>query len=113
MEHEPRHCSQADRDYEEQFVDGHSGSRLVLVLLTIPLSVFFGWGAYRVARELGLALFDPVTAGRLSYVAGGLGMLVVVLVFLRWQYALSPRVQSHIDQPIDDMSDEPNDEWEE
>jgi hypothetical protein len=113
MEHEPRRCRQDDRDYEEQFVDGHSGSRLVIVLLMIPLSVFAGWAAYRVARELGRALLDPVTAGRLSYVAGGLGIAVVVLLFLRWQYALSPRVQSHIEQPIDDMSDEPNDEWEE
>jgi len=79
----------------------------------IPLSVFVGWAAYNVVRELGRALLDPITAGRLSYVAGGLGMLVVVLVFLRWQYALSPRVQHDRDQPIDDMSDEPNDEYEE
>ena len=113
MEHDPRRCSQDDRDYEEQFVDGHSGTRLVLVLLMIPLSVFAGWAAYSVARELGRALFDPIMAARLSYVAAGLGMSAVVLLFLRWQYALSPRVQSNRDQPIDDMSDEPNDEYEE
>ena len=41
-----------------------TGSRLVLLLLLIPLTVFGGWVGYSVARELARALVDPVTAQR-------------------------------------------------
>ncbi len=106
MDHDPRRCSQEFADDPPE--DNHSGSRLVLLLLLIPLAVFGGWVAYSVAREIGLALLDPISAQRISYVAGGLGMLAVVLAILRWQSALSPRAQAEAEEEIDEM-DEHND----
>jgi hypothetical protein len=104
MDHEPRRCSQESAEHLP--ADNHSGSRLVLLLLLIPLAVFVGWIAYSVARELGRELLDPITAQRMAYVAGGVGMLAVVLIILRWQTALSPRSQAAADEEIDEMDDE-------
>lgn len=108
MDHEPRRCS---RDFaEDQPYDNHSGSRLVLVLLMIPLSILGGWIGYTVARELGRAWLDHNTAQRVAYVAGGAAALAVVLVMLRWQSALSPRAQAEADEEIDEMDDELDDD---
>ena len=112
MRHEPRRCSQDEPDDEEPFVDNHSGSRLVLLLLMIPLTVLAGWAGYSVVRQIAMAA-QLAIAGRLAYVGAGVAMLAVIIVFLRWQYALSPRVQSEAEETIDDMSDEPHDEYEE
>lgn len=104
MDHEPRRCSQ---EFAEDLpVDNHSGSRLVLLLLMIPLSVFGGWMGYSVARQMGRTLLDPITAQRVAYVVGGVAMLLVVLVIVRWQTALSPRAQAAADEEIDAMDDE-------
>ena len=103
MDHEPRRCS---REFAEDLPhDNHSGSRLVLLLLMIPLSVFGGWIGYSVAREMGRTLLDPTTAQRVAYVVGGVVMLAVVLVILRWQTALSHRAQAEADEEIDEMDD--------
>jgi hypothetical protein len=103
MDHEPRRCSQEDA--EDLPADNHSGSRLVLLLLMIPLSVFGGWIGYSIAREMGRTLLDPITAQRLAYVIGGVAILLVVLVVVRWQTALSPRAQAEADDQIDAMDD--------
>jgi hypothetical protein len=107
-DHAPRHCSRQDQD-DEPFVDNHSGTRLLLVLLMLPLAVFAGWGGYRIGWQIATAL-ESAVAGRIGYAVGGAAMLAVVFVFLRWQYALSPRVQSHAREFIDDMSEEPADD---
>lgn len=104
MDHEPRRCSQ---EFAEDLpADNHSGSRLVLLLLMIPLSVFGGWIGYSVAREMGRTLLDPTTAQRLAYVVGGVAILLVVLVIVRWQTALSPRAQAAAEDEIDEMDDD-------
>lgn len=103
MAHEPRRCSQEFDDQPPE--DNHSGSRLVLLLLLIPLATFAGWMAYSVARELGRALVDPVSAQRVSYVAAGLAILAVIGMILRWQSALSPRVQAESEEEIDEMDE--------
>jgi hypothetical protein len=108
MDHEPRHCSRESA--EDLPYDNHSGSRLVLLLLLIPLAAFGGWTAYSVAREIGMALLDPVSAQRISYVAGGAAMLAVVLAILRWQTALSPRAQAEADEEIDEMDEHDDDD---
>jgi hypothetical protein len=104
MDHQPRRCSQEFIDEPPE--DNHSGSRLVLMLLMIPLAIFAGWMAYSVARQLGMALLDPLPAQRLSLVAGGLAMLAVILIFLRWQTALSPRAQAEAPEEIDEMDED-------
>jgi hypothetical protein len=108
MDHQPRHCRAEYADDPPE--DNHSGSRLVLLLLLIPLAVFAGWVAYSVARELGLALLDPISAQRISYVAGGVAMLGVVLAIVRWQAALSPRAQAEADEEIDEMDEHDDNE---
>ena len=108
MDHEPRRCSQ---DFAEDLpADNHSGSRLVLLLLLLPLSVFGGWIAYSVVRELGRTVLDPTIAQRLAYVVGGVAMLAVVLVIIRWQTALSPRAQATADEEIGEMDEDDDDD---
>src|SRR4051794_702362 len=103
MRHEPRQCSQQDADDPPE--DNHSGSRLVLLLMIVPLSVFAGWIGYSVVRELGRERADPVTAQRLAFVAGGLAMLAMTLAILKWQSALSPRAQATAEEEIDEMDE--------
>jgi hypothetical protein len=106
MDHEPRGCSQEDWDSADLPQDNHSGSRLVLLLMLLPLAVFAGWIGYSVVRELARTLLDPIMAQRLSYVAGGLAMLGMTMIILRWQSALSPRAQAQADDLIDDMDEQ-------
>src|SRR5688572_14507329 len=101
MKHEPRQCSQDELD--DKPYDNHSGTRLVLLLMLVPLSVFAGWMGYSVVREIARTLLDYTTALRLSYVGGGLAMLAVVLAIVRWQSALSPRAQAAAEEEIDEM----------
>lgn len=103
MDHPQRRCSQEFDDDPPQ--DNHSGSRLVLLILLIPLTALAGWVGYSVARELGRALLDPVSAQRLSYVAAGLAILTVTWMILRWQSALSPRAQAEAEEEIDEMDE--------
>ncbi len=94
----------ASLEDDERF-DNHSGSRLVLLLLMLPVSACCGWAGLVVGRELFSGLGHDISQ-RAGYVSGGVTLLAVVLMFLRWQWSLSPRVQQQSDDEIDEMSED-------
>ncbi len=98
-------------DDDSELEDNHSGTRLVLFLFLIPLSVLCGWAALVVCRELFAGL-GHVAAQRAGYAGGAITLFAVVMVMLRWQSAFSFREQARYEGEIDAMDTEDESEEE-
>jgi hypothetical protein len=96
-------------DSNENF-DNHSGTRLVLLLFLVPLTVFAGWIAWRVVVDLAMGPLGHQQAMRAGYVGSGLAMAGTIYLILRMQYAFSRRSQAETDETIDDMRDDEEDD---
>jgi hypothetical protein len=93
-----------DDDFPHE--DNHSGSRLVLLLFLLPLTVAAGWTGWTVAQKLAVLPLGHEAAQRAGYVGAGLAMLATIMIILRWQQLLSPKAQSFSEEPMDEMSED-------
>jgi hypothetical protein len=95
-----------ESDEQSQPYDNHSGSRLLLLVLLVPLAIVAGLAGWKVTRELTVDLLGYVSAQRAAYVAGALAAGATILALLRFQWALSPQAQSTASEEIDEMEED-------
>jgi uncharacterized membrane protein len=93
-------------DDDEAPIDKHSGSRLVLLLFLLPLTVVAGWVGWTVTHRIASFLLGYESAQRAGYVGSALAMGAMIVLILRWQQLLSPKAQSFSEDPIDTMSED-------
>jgi hypothetical protein len=93
-------------DDESDSPDNHSGTRLVLLLFLLPLTVFAGWVAWRVVTTLTELPLGHEGSRRAGMVGAGLAIAAVAIALLRFQEWFTPKAQSFSEEPIDAMSED-------